>query len=617
VHLKTSTLRLIKTTPMTRFERWQDLPFAEIWIVDTEFYPGHGLANGGRRGDLPSPLCLVAYEMRSGREVRLWQDELGPYPPYRLDKDVLFVAYANAAEYGVHLALGWELPASAIDCLVEFKHLTNDAGVRAGDRPKGFYSLPGAVKYFGGDALAMAEKDAWRDRIMQGSPFTNEERAGILDYCAGDVTMLARVFPRILSSIRSLPHALQRSKFVAATALHEHRGIPVDHQELTKTNDLWQDIKTDIVRVRDAPYGCYEIDSDGTAHFRNRLLEQCLRRHGITSWPRLPSGELDVKKKTFANMAKVHPVLNNLAELQSTISKFRLSDLEIGNDGRNRTPLWAFGTKTGRNAPSGTGYLFGPAKWIRGFISPPPGRALIHRDYSQQEVVVAAVLSGDPALLAACASGDVYLGIAKQLGHAPPDATSETHADVRNTFKAVVLGIQYGMGARTMGEQLGISRYEANELVCRLRARYPKYMDFVQATLCMASLNLEIHNCFGWYMRCPSGKAVGTIRNFPIQSTAAEILHVLCVLAERRGITIIATVHDAVMAECAAEDVDHVKVELDRCMRDAAAVVLRGHELKSDCQPILPGGHYYDKRGEEMFQTVKRLIAKLEKEKAA
>ena len=29
---------------------WRELPYREIWVYDTEFYPGRGLNNGGRRG---------------------------------------------------------------------------------------------------------------------------------------------------------------------------------------------------------------------------------------------------------------------------------------------------------------------------------------------------------------------------------------------------------------------------------------------------------------------------------------------------------------------------------------------------------------------------------------
>ena len=57
------------------------LPFAEIWVIDFEYYPGRGYANGGTEGDVITPLCLVACEIRSGRAIRLWQDELGRFPP--------------------------------------------------------------------------------------------------------------------------------------------------------------------------------------------------------------------------------------------------------------------------------------------------------------------------------------------------------------------------------------------------------------------------------------------------------------------------------------------------------------------------------------------------------
>src|SRR5215472_6489151 len=137
---------------------WDDLPFREIWCVDTEFYPGPGLANGGRDGDPSTPLCLVARETRTGRIVRLWQDELGPFPPYRLDADVLIVGYMISAELGTHIALGWGQPANCLDLYVEFRHLTNDARIKSGDRDKGFYSIGGALRYFNLDQIDTAYK---------------------------------------------------------------------------------------------------------------------------------------------------------------------------------------------------------------------------------------------------------------------------------------------------------------------------------------------------------------------------------------------------------------------------------------------------------------------------
>jgi hypothetical protein len=85
---------------MVMISDWRGLPFREIWCVDFEYYPERGLANGGREGDQITPLCVVALEMRSGRVIRWSQDELGPFPPYRLDSDALVIGYMISAEFG-------------------------------------------------------------------------------------------------------------------------------------------------------------------------------------------------------------------------------------------------------------------------------------------------------------------------------------------------------------------------------------------------------------------------------------------------------------------------------------------------------------------------------------
>ena len=130
-----------------------------------------------------------------------------------------------------------------------------------------------------------------------------------------------------------------------------------------------------------------------------------------------------------------------------------------------------------------------------------------------------------------------------------------------------------------------------------------------------AGILLEVATPFGWVMQCPPGINSRTVRNFPVQSTGSEILHVACVLAERRGISIVAPVHDAILAEAPLAEAE-ASLALDRVMRDAAAVVLRGYELPTDVKTILPGGRYEDDRGAEMWGTVSKLVAKLEEQTA-
>jgi hypothetical protein len=587
--------------------------FSSLWI-DPGLGPGAGLANGGRDGDPSTPLCLVAVEMRSGRIVKQWQGGFTPFPPYCLDTRSLFISYLLSAEFGFHQALGWGQPAAALDAYVEYRHYVNDGAIKSGDREKGFYSLAGALRYFCEDEIDTAYKKDMRDRIIQGPPFTEAEREEILHYCEQDVHSLARLVKRIVPTIRSLPHALFRGQVMWATACQERRGIPLAGDKYQRVKSRWDDIKIDICNEADQPFGCYEIE-DGKPHWRQENFAKLIRRRGMV-WPQYPDGSYIVDTETFRDMAGRYPFMEPLRELRYTMGKLKLSDLAVGTDNRNRCLLSPYGTKTARHAPSNSKYIFGPAKWLRHFIAPTPGRALIHRDFSQQEVRIAAVQSGDAELLRACESGDVYLGIAEQLGFIREGMAPAELEAVRAMFKTVVLGIQYGLGPRSLALRTGISIVEAAEILARLRARFRAFEAFARRALDRAGLDLEIGTPFSWYMQCPSGINSRTVRNFPIQSTGSEILHVLVVLAERRGLPIVAPVHDAVMVEADVVDADDVSAALDRAMRDASAVLLRGYELPTDAQIVRPGNHFIDKRGAPMWDTVTRLVGKLERERA-
>jgi hypothetical protein len=593
---------------------WQELPQEEIRPTDFEYYPGPGLANGGKEGDLPTPLCLVSLEMRTGRIIRRWQDEFGPFQPYRIDAGALFVSFMSSAEFGCHTALGWGQPACALDPYVEFRHHTNDGRIKSGDREKGFYSLDGALRYFGEDGIDTARKTEMRDRIIQGPPFSADEREAILAYCEDDVRALARLVQYIVPTIRSLPHAMSRCNFMWAVAQQERRGVPIDRPLLTRVRTQWGAIQNNLVAKLDRPFGIYEI-TDGKPHWSKQRFADYVRCNRI-SWPTYADGSLDERDQTFRDMEGRYPQIGPLRELRYSLSKLRLNDLSVGDDGRNRALLGPYGSKTGRNQPSNSKFIFGPAKWMRFFIAPAPGRVLIHRDYAQQEPQIAAVWSGDEALLAACEGGDVYLGIAKALGFAPEDATPETHEALRTMFKTVVLGIQYGLGPRSLATRTGISLFEACEILARLRARFCTFEEYAQNVIDHAGLRLQIGTPFGWHMKCPSGINPRTVRNFPIQSTGAEILHVASVLAERRGIRIVAPIHDAFVAEADADQEEETSAALDRVMRDASRVVLRGFELRTDVQIIRAGGRYFDKRGLEMWTAVTEILARLERQTA-
>jgi hypothetical protein len=337
---------------------WRDLPFREIWCVDFEFYPGRGLGNGSREGDTATPLCVVGMEMRTGRIVRQWQDEFGPFPLYRLDSDVLFVGYMVSAELGCHIALNWGQPACAFDPYIEFRHHVNDGTIttKTNKREKGFYGLDGALRYFHDDGIDAAHKTDMRDRILQGPPFTTAEREAILEYCESDTRALARLVPHIIPTIRSLPHALLRAQYMRTIAHQERRGIPLDMPTLERIWTRWDGIKLEIVCEKDKAFGAFEVVK-GVPHWRKDRFANYLQRNRM-AWLTLPSGALDESDDAFKAMEGRYPQVRELRQIRYTLAKLKLRELQVGSDGRNRAaPLGAFGTKTARNAPSNAKFV--------------------------------------------------------------------------------------------------------------------------------------------------------------------------------------------------------------------------------------------------------------------
>ena len=427
------------------------VPFSEIWAVDFEF--------GSNPGENPEPVCLVAWELRSGRKLRLWRDEFGSAPPYPTGPDALFVAYYASAEIGCHLALGWLVPERVLDLFTEFRNHTNGIPTVSGA------GLLGALAHCGLDSIGTIEKDEMRDLILRGGPWTDAERKAILDYCESDVEALARLLPAMLPKI-DLPRALLRGRYMAAAARMERNGVPIDVDTLELLRLHWSDIQDQLIAEVDRDYGIYE----GRTFKVDRFAELLTRSN--VPWPRLDSGRLDLSDDTFREMARAYPMVAPLRELRVALSQMRLSDLAVGQDGRNRTMLSAFRSRTGRNQPSNTKFIFGPSVWLRGLIKPAPGFGIAYIDWEQQEFGIAAALSGDPLMKEAYRSGDPYSAFAKQAGAAPPEATKATHKAIRDQFKSTVLAVQYGMGAEALAQRIRQPPIRARELLRLHRETY-------------------------------------------------------------------------------------------------------------------------------------------------
>ena len=451
--------------------------FEDIWLIDFEFR----VDDGG----LPLVICLVAREFLKGQELRVWGDELCcmTHPPFSIGKDVLIVTYYASAEMGCFLELGWSMPENILDLYAEFRNQTN------GLYPAHGNGLLGALAWYGLDAMEGLEKERMRALVMRGGDYTTEERQAILDYCYSDVHALAKLLSKMKGCVT--PHAFLRGRFMVAAARMEGYGIPIDVPAFKRIKENWTSIQEALITETDLHYGIYE----GRTFKRDRFEAWLIRKN--IPWPTLESGQMALDDDTFRQMAKVYPEVAPLKELRGVLSQMRLSNLTIGPDGRNRCLLSAFSARTGRNQPSNTKFIFGPAVWLRSLIKPRSGTVLVYIDWSQQEFGIAAALSHDEAMQQGYLSGDPYLEFARMAKAVPADATKASHPSERELFKATALAVQYGMGEQGLARRLNVPLYEAKELLKKHKSVFQRFWTWSDGAVDFACLLNRIYTVFG------------------------------------------------------------------------------------------------------------------------
>jgi hypothetical protein len=386
----------------------------------------------------------------------------------------------------------------------------------------------------------------------------------------------------------------------------EWAGVPIDTGTLAHFRDGWETVQDRLIQSVDSRFGVF----DGRTFKADRWAEW-LARSGIP-WPQLESGELALDDNTFREMARAHPDVALMRELRVSLSQLRLRELAVGSDGRNRALLSPYRTKTGRNAPSNSRFIFGPSTWLRGLIKPEPGRAVAYVDWSQQEFGIAASLSGDEAMMEAYRTGDPYLTFGKQAGRIPADGTKQSHAAERDLFKACSLGVQYGMGPEALGGRIGKPTAYGRDLLRLHHETYPKFWLWSDGAEAHAMLFGRLHTTFGWTVRVGSDANPRSFRNFPCQANGAEMLRLACCLATERGISIVAPVHDAVLVEGPDWKIDGIVTETQEAMEKASAVILGGFRLRSDARIVRWPDRYMDDRGREFWARVMALMGESE-----
>src|SRR4029077_3385796 len=129
---------------------------------------------------------------------------------------------------------------------------------------------------------------------------------------------------------------------------------------------------------------------------------------------------------------------------------------------------------------------------------------------------------------------DPYLEFARRVGQAPPSATKLTHGPLRDRYKTGLLAIQYGVKAATLATRLGVSEFEAHELLIQHRELFSTYWRWSDDWLAHALDTGVMRTVFDW--QCRTGITEfneRSIRNWPVQANCAEVLRIALIMAHR------------------------------------------------------------------------------------
>jgi DNA polymerase I len=577
--------------------------FEEIVLGDTEFV--------SRTGELYRPVCLAYKELRSGRCGSLFYDDFEPTPPHVHGKNILFVGFTGA-EPEFYLSIGWPFETAFLDLRVEGIHQTNFAYQRGDPQrqklPRSLISFLRANNIHDGDE---ARKDVVRKRIMQGAPFTPEERSDILKYCLDDVLLLEKLLAVLVLRIANFEQALMRGEYVKLTAEMFRRGLPADPWSagLLRMPEVRQAVRLRAVSDTSLTHGLYQGPTLSQLQMREFLV-----RHGVKGWRKTASGHFGTAGSDFERLEEQRPEFGGIADAHKMVTQLHELQLSAGPDGRYRTPIWAYSTITSRAAPNGAAFPFTTPSWCRYTLMPAAGKVLAYLDFASMEFGVAAGLSKAPMMVADY-GGEPYLILPILAGFLPCDATRRTHGDVRDTYKPMILAVQYGGGGGLLARRLGLTASQGQRIVDLHHDRYEPYWEWSDRKLQHAFDEGELIARDGWRCGINTRTSVFTARNWLIQANAAAIFRYAGLLMRHLGIRIIAPVHDAVLLEANIDQIDREVVRATYCLERASRRFLHGLTLKVDVKYVYPGDRFTDKRGEKTWAFVERSLRELEEGK--
>lgn len=284
--------------------------------------------------------------------------------------------------------------------------------------------------------------------------------------------------------------------------------------------------------------------------------------------------------KVLEKLVDKHPIVEKILEYRN-LSKLKSTYIEglsnyILSDGKIHTIYKQTLTRTGRLSSTDPNLQNIPVREELGrnirkaFL--PENDCLLSADYSQVELRVMASLSNCKSLIVAFQNDeDIHTHVASEVFNVPEEAVTK---QMRRCAKAVIFGIIYGISGFGLGENLHISKSEADDFIEKFHKLYPEVKNYTDTQVSLAKEKGYVTTLFGRtrvieeinnpnYLIRQMGERMAM--NTPIQGTSADIMKLSMINVYNRfmceGITskILLQVHDEIIVDCKNSELDKIK----------------------------------------------------------
>ena len=377
----------------------------------------------------------------------------------------------------------------------------------------------------------------------------------------------------------------------------EERGILVDKKKLEKLSEEYHEELTKLEKKIYEQTGT-EFNLNSPKQLGEILFDKMQLK--VKGLKKTAGGARSTRESELLKLKEVHPIIAEILryrELQKLVSTY-LDAIPKLLDENNRlhTHLHQTGTTTGRMSSSEPNLQNIPADETHGdkiraaFIAS-PGHKWLSFDYSQIEMRVLALLSGDEELTRIFKSGtDVHTSVAAKVFKVKEEDVTR---EMRRRAKVINFGIIYGMGVTALQKNLNSTlaptsggRAEAQEFYDQYFIAFPKINAYFEKVKADAKKLGYTETYFGRRRYFPGLKAhlpyivamnERMAMNAPLQGTAADIVKIAMRKVDdeikknnwQNSVHLLLQVHDELIYEVKEKKATEVKPVIKEVMENA------------------------------------------------